>query len=639
MNLCYIKIYFIFIVVPLLIVWSGVEGFTLSPKTHREINSYIADEKLTEYGEDIDKYLKNYLGMKDGVKTNINFQMVKEWIAYGGEKEDSGGVRSMYHFHNPMNNEGLIKDVSAVTWATLPVEGQNLAPLSSWNDVRYYYERALTDKDKTEREKWFALTFQGVGQIMHLVEDMSVPAHTRHDTHLPFLDSDGYEKWFVDEKATPKTPSIIEYPIYNGYTPFNKDLFLIPQLFDSGKYVGTNPGDTLLSTIGLAEYTNANFYSGDTLNAINFPYPQVDANKTHVEPFKGPQGLHYRQYYLKDCNEVNYCQQSTVPGKEKAYDGYLLRAVDLNAYWDQKLSNPVNLKHDIPILDDNVHRDYAQLLIPRAICYAAEALKYFFRGQLDVTMGVGSLTIKNTSRETMSGGKFYLYYDNSNDERKSIEISNSAVSTLAKDGEGEQTISFNQPTETVKSYTLVYKGQLGGESNAVIGKVIESAVWEPWNGPLVNSKNTWQTIAYGTNPFSIDKIDNNGFLNFDLTTAAPEGVFAGLWIETSIPIPKSEMYFNISSTLTTPSVLPNGSGYSVMWIKLQDDNENSKTFFFGWSAPYPPSDSWTLMDSNNDGKNPISLSPLTGHIEFIAIGANLCPGARGQFKSDFIDFR
>lgn len=133
--------------------------------------------------------------MQSGVESSVSQQKIWEWIAEGGEKEDLMGVRSMYHFHNPLTNKGLLgKEFSAIVWATLPVGGQSLAPQASWDDVRYYYRRALTAADKNERENWFALTFQGLGQMMHLVEDMSVPAHTRDDMHV--FKADGYEKWF-----------------------------------------------------------------------------------------------------------------------------------------------------------------------------------------------------------------------------------------------------------------------------------------------------------------------------------------------------------------------------------------------------------------------------------------------------------
>ncbi len=49
------KKHIISIGIPLLIIGSVVESLALPPATHKAINSYISDEKLSAYGEHIDK--------------------------------------------------------------------------------------------------------------------------------------------------------------------------------------------------------------------------------------------------------------------------------------------------------------------------------------------------------------------------------------------------------------------------------------------------------------------------------------------------------------------------------------------------------------------------------------------------------
>jgi hypothetical protein len=49
-----------------------------------------------------------------------------------------------------------------------------------------------TDKDK--RNDYFAETFRGLGQQMHLIEDASVPLHVRDDAHFSLI-YDNYETW------------------------------------------------------------------------------------------------------------------------------------------------------------------------------------------------------------------------------------------------------------------------------------------------------------------------------------------------------------------------------------------------------------------------------------------------------------
>jgi hypothetical protein len=512
-------------------------SFALGPVTHKAINNYIAQQSIN--GFSLNDYLKTQLGLKEGTETYFKNgyldQQVFKWLGDGGVYEDAG-ARSLNHFLNPITNKGLLGNYSAPAWATLPVSAQPLSPISSWNDVRSYYYLALTSADKATRENYFARTFQGVGQVMHLVEDMSVPAHTRNDTHLL---GDGYERWFLK----PTTPAISSYSS-QYFTPSDSS-FLIPQLFDTDQYNGTNPDITLQDNIGLAEYTNANFFSGDTINAANFPYPKTDNNNKYIKPCLGPSGTYNREYFLKDCSG-GYCETNTA----KSYKGYLLSAVDFNDYWRQKNPNSTEPKPVIPVLDENVYYDYSQFLIPHAIGYSSQALSYFFRGKLEVEMGDGNLKVKNASADTITGGKFELYYDNANGERNLVTSTD--VSTLASGG--EQTITFTAPSDGVTSYMLVCSGRLGAEPNAVIGKFIPAAndlvvftvnlgqkavsfVWNPGNNrleraPIDNADANFQAwystkkqVADQTNLFGDPNacgISSLPFVNGSQPSACPE---------------------------------------------------------------------------------------------------------------------
>lgn len=150
------------------------QSIALGPGTHRNINEYIAqNNNLNNFS--LDAYLKSQLGIQEGIKTYFKNgymdQRLFKWLGDGGEEEDAG-FRSANHFLNPVTKNGLSGQYSALTWATLPLFTQPLSPFGSWHDARYYYFRALTSVDKETRDDNFALTFQGIGQIMHLVEDM-----------------------------------------------------------------------------------------------------------------------------------------------------------------------------------------------------------------------------------------------------------------------------------------------------------------------------------------------------------------------------------------------------------------------------------------------------------------------------------
>jgi hypothetical protein len=254
----------------------------------------------------------------------------------------------------------------------------------------------------------------------------------------------------------------------------------IANIFDSNQYNGANPDLTAGNNVGLSEYTNANFFSDDTINSFNFLYPRIEDNTPVVtKSYKGSGGFYDRQYFLKDRK-----------GETNAAKGYLLSAVDYHDYWRKNNPGSTIDLPIIPVLDENVYRDYASLLIPRAVGYSAGLLNYFFRGQFDVRQsdtkpdGKIEITITNLSDDTLVAGEFELYYDNNNGERQKItDLSPNSVANLRKYNptmpETMFKATFSAPTnfdpEKKGKYMLVYRGKLGKEDGsveegAVIGK-------------------------------------------------------------------------------------------------------------------------------------------------------------------------
>ena len=125
----------------------------------------------------------------------------------------------------------------------------------SWYDVRDYYYKALTLPTKTEKDTYFAQTFRGLGQVMHLVQDASVPAHSRDDAHL-FYNYEKFAELFAKEKGIP-TPSSSDF--------FTGTINNSASLIDTNQYNGGNPTITTGNNVGLSEYANANFFSEERI--------------------------------------------------------------------------------------------------------------------------------------------------------------------------------------------------------------------------------------------------------------------------------------------------------------------------------------------------------------------------------------
>jgi hypothetical protein len=155
--------------------------------THQNINGAAARQSnlniVLESRLGIQKGLK-YILTKDGDKRTI-----EEWIQEGGKLEDVPNCRSKYHFHDPtkaFDSAGLSNpaiNIWCINWSNYSSASwaQHQNNEWSWQKTRGYFYQALTASDKTIREKNLANTFQSIGQVMHLFEDMSVPEHTKND--------------------------------------------------------------------------------------------------------------------------------------------------------------------------------------------------------------------------------------------------------------------------------------------------------------------------------------------------------------------------------------------------------------------------------------------------------------------------
>ena len=237
-------------------------GFTYSRDTHEVLNEEAVNTSVLV----TENYLNSQLGFSKGIKEEISGESdtktVEKWIKDGGRTEDEPRLRCKNHFHNPLkswNEAGLsdgLSGRSSIIWA----QNTNQSPGGrwSWQDAREYYYLALTSATKEERDQNFADMFRALGQVMHLIEDSSVPLHSRDDGHVLY----NYEKWVKGADLD----SFLANPLF-----FNEDILNEPpnslapipiaRIVDTDIYDGTNPGVGVGSMIGLSEYANMNFLS------------------------------------------------------------------------------------------------------------------------------------------------------------------------------------------------------------------------------------------------------------------------------------------------------------------------------------------------------------------------------------------
>ena len=137
-------------------------------------------------------YLQNNLGFKnhfDEVLNNGNEnKSIKDLLLEGSKEEDAPDedhllTRSSNHFHSPLKStneagldQGVLQGESALAWA----RGDIVSNEYSWFEARYHYKASFEAESAIDRDRELAKTFRCLGQIMHLVQDMAVPAHMRN---------------------------------------------------------------------------------------------------------------------------------------------------------------------------------------------------------------------------------------------------------------------------------------------------------------------------------------------------------------------------------------------------------------------------------------------------------------------------
>jgi hypothetical protein len=420
------KLCFLFIITAALIP-GNVSAFN-NEVTHPDLTDRaIRSSKLSDY-------LKDTLNFPKGAGTIIEDLTLEEWIERGSTLEDEPQCRASNHFHNPLEpwTESYMSDQpwfinlwcsggeyppgnikSDVHWATGYTEPApdgtkvDTGNQWDWDHAREYYYIYLTGKDfqgnpvattEDQRQEYFAKCFRSLGQVLHLLQDMAVPAHVRNDfkSHLDFVGITRETlfhptKWFADK---------FEYFVakHNEWITGSSGGDLaektLTKFWDTDNYDGQNPSISLSSPlIGLAEYTNINFASKNTIFAEDFLTDSDPSNDVYYHP-----------YPKKSSTDVEAVQAGNkAPEEVTGEDGKSDKRVYVTKTGDGEginhfatptyFTNEIKAVPDYDVrvfyksfrIDDECAKEYASKLLPRAVGYSAALLDYFFRGTLEIT--------------------------------------------------------------------------------------------------------------------------------------------------------------------------------------------------------------------------------------------------------------
>ena len=241
-----------------------------------------------------------------------------EYILQGASSEDTP-IRWFNHFYDPIYNVGFSDFIMGEKLGIFPTAPAWLQ--SPYEQIKYSvgdrsWQRAIDDYARGDEEK----AFLGLGHAIHLLSDMSVPAHTRNSAHP----GDSYES-FVKSNWNSIAPGL-KYDF--------RELNSLEQAFKN-----------------LAEFSNNNFYSDRTIESEKYNIVEKIIYKKFEKD-----GLIYTLYKNKKNDRVIYLGKINIDWK----DGTLLK---------ENLLDPLNT--------NLVLIEYSQILIPQAISYSSGLIKLF----------------------------------------------------------------------------------------------------------------------------------------------------------------------------------------------------------------------------------------------------------------------
>jgi len=442
----------------------------------------------------IDNFLRETLNLENGIDTTVNQAIVEgktiasalDWFVYGSRAEDNPILRSVNHFHDPLRSwaeAGLhqsvldpFTSVSSILWGLEPGHQDRSSVFEgdwSWATARRMFYEALTATDKEERNARFADCFKSLGHVMHLVQDASVPMHSRNDIHVfpvNFRDWEIGTRWTY-ETYTRRNTGLLPYWSYYPHPDLLRDprpdggygdLTAVSGLIDRNMYDGTGGIPPHGYLLGLAEYSNANFLTQDTM--WTYPHPSLADTDFDRLDWANPELI-----LAEDGDLDNRLYVSRTAGEPMPH----LAAI---GYWALDLFGFGGGLEFAFLLDELCWADYARELIPRAVGYSAVLIDYFFRGKIEITDQVVGLNLSSVQLEArnitengdeMSDGTLYLVvrYRMGEDIRYVVTLEANNLRSIPRDS--TVNLRFDLTTTpipanaTIDYFQVVYSGHLG----------------------------------------------------------------------------------------------------------------------------------------------------------------------------------
>ncbi len=386
----------------------------------------------------------------------------------------------------------------AVTLKTAGVDGW--VDLPQWDDA---------PRKDAHRKTYWATVFRGLGDVLHLVQDMAQPQHSRNDAHAgkPFMGHASTFEAYIEARARRQPSFTVLWPSFTAVRITSKPLpyqicgaagscvdYPTPRSFQRyTDFWSTAPGSAIGGR-GLADYSNTQFFSaGKNLGNSDYTSPPnsvASYTVRTVAPTRWDGTAPTTT--LANAAVRLYERTAVIDNLEPGFTAANVPLTSVSA-WDEFLSRAA-LSPGFTLTRQNYDAQ-ADLLLPRAVAYSAGMLSFIFRGAMAIGVpeqGIYGIIDHAAFGNTDAANGFIGF--------GKIKLSLSNVSAVPPSGSGPEPMPAGALITALKFHrNLCYRDTLDGE-------ITDAAAYERCRSPteevVVSEPLMAQSVPAGGAPFT-----------------------------------------------------------------------------------------------------------------------------------------
>ena len=402
----------------------------------------------------------------------IQFTDAFNSISDGADEEDNDN-RGVNHFFDPITGLGLHFAFGAVQFTASPdwiIDGvKHEGEKIDYLDLFQSYYDGLTKPTEQARALASNKMFNTLGHVVHHIQDMAQPQHTRNDDHC---DATGFS---AASALCSNLTGLYKPSAYEAFTAQRSRDFLAAPFFPfSPKYSKAKPDANFVTVDdfwengkrgdsgGMATYSNRNFVTSGTnffacsanprgyCAASGYPDPNPESTSKELGVIDSLVG---QQTYIKFTPE----------------GGGQAEPISTTTIFLEALTGEY-------VMNNITYRVSNKYLIPRALAYSAGIINFFFRADIDARadLSTGEIFVRNLGDKALTG-VFQLFYDSKDDGMRHPATSAFTATAAAHGGEAATGVHVPVVNSKVDSqFVLVFKGQAADASDETVvsGKIV-----------------------------------------------------------------------------------------------------------------------------------------------------------------------